>query len=724
MKAFAFLNGSKKSQQQRQNQQRKPLSITIETPRSSQEHEPVYSHQIQPSRVQSPAYSTISFFSSKSSSSRTGSGANTPEMYAMDGGSTRTNGTTAKSRPSLTILRPRLSSDGNHHPSSEPPQKSGGRLNIYSRFGFSKSSSQLPQEVPTTPTYPTPPPLPVPALPVTVPVTPNRQYQLLHQQMFPEEATGSTLQPGLTGLQVDLDSPPLIPARPPKVNIEFDHLKEPDLDDPISTSIILQRRRAKSLGYANSGAGQGMTALKIPLPTTTADPTPPLPPSRAETVSEMGLSLELTPTRMRSESNANSMRSRSESNSSRARSESNSSAASSSRQGHGYSSSYRASRVSKTATTGRLDNMWDGFLKEVDEDMSDLCTSLRSTSTTPTRPARIEGDGLYEDNAKVIRTAPSPRSRAASSPIRRGTAKLAPAPPAPVMIDPLPKTPLSAPGSRPDLRTVRSFPSPPMTAPIFTTTTSSGTIAMTTSGRFPNGTFKKSASHDTLSSLPYLNSPGSSFQQSPDPADFQILRARIVQPQQPTFVQSLSPTIPPPLRSLVPSPLPTTKPPSPTPEEERPCSTYSQSSQFSGFSQFSLSQFPSPPSVPLVRPTTDAGTFRMSRIGAGQPAIEAGAQSTGAGRETLPLKFKPIVPSTRVKLSIRPVLFERDENGLPVLSMPLSTPRFASGSAGGGSAQSAYSYASSSSGTSAASGSEPFTPSSYRGTFPPIPMSR
>ncbi|KIM29399.1 hypothetical protein M408DRAFT_328676 [Serendipita vermifera MAFF 305830] len=800
MKAFAFLNGSKKQQQQQQQQQlqplqqlqqprrqrekRKQLSISI-TPRSSQETE---SGTLQPSRVQSPAYSTISFFSTKSSSSRAGSGANTPEpsqtFHFIDGGSTRSvnggnavGGSTAKPRPSLTSLRPRLSSDGNHHASSELPQKTPGRLNIYSRFGFSKSSSQLPQELPTTPTYPTHPPLPILLPPVVMPsalpeviepVVPNRQYQLLHQQMFPDDAAAAATlpppQPAASAVRVDLDSPPLVPAsaiaaapappRPPKTNLSYENLREPDLEDPVSTSILLQRRRAKSLGHANVGdaAQRRVTALKIPLPNT--EPVPPLPSARTDTASsylfptatplhapaskalttilpptplslsrattptsELGFNLALAPNRIRSESNANSMRSRSESGSSRARSESNASAASSSRHGHGYPSSYKASRMSKTLPMGRLDNMWDGFLKEIDEDMTDLVPNISSATLTPTRPPRIEGDDLFEEGPK---TAPSPRSRAASSPLRKGTAKLVPVR---SLVDVKPIIPLSIPGPKHDLRPVRSFPSPPMTAPLLTTTTSSGTIALATSDGFSSATtIGKSVSHDSMSSLPYLNSPDSSLRQSPDPSEVQILQARIVQSQQPTFVQSLSSTN---LRSLEPSSLTSPKPPSPvlaraslfSEEDSRPCSTYSQCSQVSGYSQFSLSQFPSPPSVPVVRPTTDTGTFRLSRLGLTETESKAASVPIAATTvaTTLPLRFKPIVPSSRPKPPpIRPVLFERDENGLPVFSMPLSTPRFTS-------AQSTYSSATSSSGSSSGTapftGSEPYTPS-YRSAIP------
>jgi hypothetical protein len=148
-------------------------------------------------------------------------------------------------------------------------------------------------------------------------------------------------------------------------------------------------------------------------------------------------------------------------------------------------------------------------------------------------------------------------------------------------------------------------------------------------------------------------------------------------------------------------------------QDSRPDSTYSQCSQASRFSQFSLSLFPSPPSVPHVRPTTENGTFRTGR-GAPTPSSyndyrQVGGEDTG----TPTLLFKPIVPSTRAKPHVRLMLFERDENGHAVLSMPLTAPRFAR-------TQSDHSSTSPSSSSSAGTGtyvgSDSFTASSYIGT--------
>ncbi|KAG8806190.1 hypothetical protein FRC17_005135 [Serendipita sp. 399] len=72
-------------------------------------------------------------------------------------------------------------------------------------------------------------------------------------------------------------------------------------------------------------------------------------------------------------------------------------------------------------------------------------------------------------------------------------------------------------------------------------------------------------------------------------------------------------------------------------------SIWSVTSTNSQFSQFSLSLFPSPPSVPIVRPTTDKGTFPSSMSEAEGLVVP----ETENGQNTLPYRFKSIVPSRR-----------------------------------------------------------------------------
>ena len=731
MKAFSFLNGSKKSQQQPlRRQQPAHTQLSVNIAELSQDYDPAYSDQSSAPRstgLQSPAYSTISFFSSWSAPSRTGSGANTPEpthsTHPIGSGSGRSNAGHGKSRPSLTLLRPRISNDGNHLSAEKPGVggggSGGGLLNIYSRFGFSRSSSQLPQDQPPTPTYPTPPPLPgipvvsiAPALPSTAPVTPNRQYQLLHQQMFPETTVESPQQ--IPSVQQIEREPSPIATQPPKVGRSVDGHEIAALHNPASTSLILQRRRAKSLGNTNSGSTSHRTptALKIPAPS--AEPAPPLPPSRAESVksssiprpvnaylppanahttalpptpmsSASSLTSELAsqaPSRVRSESG--STRLRSESSSSRARSESTSSSASSSRHGHGYSSSYK-SRSAKATAMGRLDDFWDEFLKEIDEDMSDLCVDtapIQSAAATPTRPIRIEEHDRFLC-ARGTNQADPPvlRPRASSSPRRKGTKPIL----EPLKLDSsklIAQTITVDPKS--NLRTVRSLHSPPLTAPLVTAAKFPDPKRRTDGS--PPGPLTKSVPHDSPSLLPYLGSSSSFFQRSPDSSKGQL--AHIPPQSPPTFVRSLSHAN---LRSFdsrsssqPPTPQPSTPQPTPVqhfsreptspgpdPEDSRPCSTHSQCSQAS---QFSLSLFPSPPSVPLIRTTTDNGTFgTVASPSSDKDHWQAEERTMG----TPTLRFKPIVPSTRAKPHVRAVLFERDENGHPVLSMPLATPRFA-----------------------------------------------
>ncbi|CAG8630305.1 1087_t:CDS:2 [Acaulospora colombiana] len=497
MKAFAFLNGSKKSQQNRQRgEQGRQLSIMVKNTRTSSEYD--QNEQQSSTRPSpSPAPSTRSFFSSRSSSGRTGTSGY--ESVPL----TPNQSSSSKSRPSLSLAFGRPSpAPPSPHEDALPEQKP--RSPVYTRFIFSKSSPQLPQDPigPLSTSNPPEPPFsapPVPLLPARF-ATPEPVVPLWALPSSPAQDSFATQRATL---------------KPPKASSSVEAFKGPLSENSVSESVLLQRRRAK---------------------------TPLTPHSSAS-----GSSHHTSYYRPRGESH--SSRARSESNSSRARSESSAS----SRSGGG---SYRPK--AKPPTT-HLDDIWGGFLKEIDEDIADL-------RNTPVKARPRETTNLSTPVA-------TPREDVPALPVI---------------------TPLVTRQS--DISHTIQPNNTAEGGSIHSLTVPSDTLTIHHSPSH----VQNSKSSDSLSSLPYLYSPDVSLDSSPVPTSSPAPKR--------TKAKAISKE-----------------------DDLRPTSADSQ------FSQFSLSLFPSPPSIPIIRPTTDKGTFRTER-----DDKEAEYGVTGDS-----YIFKSILPSSR-----------------------------------------------------------------------------
>ncbi|PVG03505.1 hypothetical protein CPB86DRAFT_810602 [Serendipita vermifera] len=553
MKAFAFLNGSKKSQQNRQRgEQGRQLSIMVNNTRTSSEYDQG-EHQSSTRPSPSPAPSTRSFFSSRSSSGRTGtSGYESVPLTPNQSSST-------KSRPSLSLAFGRPSpAPSSPHEEAVPEQKP--RSPVYARFIFSKSSPQLPQDPigPLSTSNPPEPPFsapPVPLLPARF-ATPEPTVPLW-------ALPSSSAQDSFATQSATL--------KPPKASSSVEAFKGPLSEAAVSESVLLQRRRAKSLGNGNGTVPENrVTNLRIvpvktsattavPLSATSTSTSTPTP-----TPSGKSLRTPITPHSSASSSShhtsyyrprgeSHSSRARSESNSSRARSESSVSASSCSRGGGG---SYRPKAK---PTNTHLDDIWGGFLKEIDEDIADLRNTPvkakpRETTnlSTPVAAARGDVSALPVITPLVTRQSDmnhtiQPKHAAESSSIHS----------------------LSVPS---DTLTINHSPSH----------------------------VQNSKSSESLSSLPYLYSPDPSLSLDSSPVHTS-------------------------------SPAPKRTKASSKEDDLRPTSADSQ------FSQFSLSLFPSPPSIPIIRPTTEKGTFRTERD-------DSEAEHGVTGDSYI---FKSILPSSR-----------------------------------------------------------------------------
>jgi hypothetical protein len=661
MKAFAF-RSSKKSQQQSQSQPRQPqqqrsrtnfqLSLSLSKARTSQDqprHEQIPTPSMTPSPIPSPTHSTISF------------GA----ISAGSLGAAHTRG--PKPRPSLTMLRPlgfyTVGSEG--HGQFEQRTRSP----LYSRFGFNRSTPQLPPRSadvdgaplsaktpvflesnsrPPIPTRPTPLPPPPPqktAIPLTNQT--DASPRLIELSVIPPPV------PSRRDSQIPRQSP----GRP---NRSIDGLEVP-LENGLSTSTLLQRRRAKSLGPTGNGGGEEgsdvgprITNLVIPplvidqtplnlqpgtptsisptlsLPTPMTPGGPLLGPSSAPLQSRSYLTYphfhspspatsrsqspayrhrsESSASRARSESHSSS-RTRSESNSSRARSESNASNSSSSRHGH------RSKRASVRATMNRLDDMWSDFLKEVDEDLAELSGTK----------------GSFEEGKETSSNPLTPSETIKGS-----------------LVNPIP--PL-----RSQTPTTSTTPKPVATHGLSKSSSKIVvTISPSPSSENIGGVSMKS--RDSDSSLPYLRTPETSFDPSPDP--------NTLQPHGP-----LKHSVPPPVMQMVGSQSPQLaqlwQPDKNSnrisiatleSEDSRPGSSYSQ------MSQFSLSMFPSPPSVPVIRPTTENGTFRIGPVGSSNDGHGDGTGIGSAPGNAKTIRFKPIVqPSGPGRSLIKSLFFAKDK---------------------------------------------------------------
>jgi len=670
MKAFAF-RSSKKSQQrseqlQRQQPQQQPqpqqqqqqrshtnfqLCLTLSKSRTSQDqsrHDQISTPSMTPSPIPSPTHSTISFGAISSGSL----------------GAVHTRG--PKPRPSLSMLRPlgfhTIGSEG--HGQSEQRTRSP----IYSRFGFNRSTPQLPPrpaDVDNDPPSSAKTPVfqesnsrpPMPTRPTPLPPPPSKSAAI-------PSANQIDASPNWIELAV---IPPPVPSSPPrpdsqisrrspgKPNRSIDGLEVP-LENGLSTSTLLQRRRAKSLGPAanaageegsgNTNIGSQITNLVIPplvidktpltlqpgtptsispisLPTTPGGPLlgpisaplqsrsyltyphshlPSPVPSRSQSPFNRHRS-ESGSSRSRSESNSSS-RTRSESNSSRARSESNASNSSSSRHGH------RSKRASVRATMIKLDDVWSGFLKEVDEDLAELSGTI---------------GGLEEGKDGSLNPL-TPSETIKSSLVK-------------------PTPPL-----RSQIPTTATTPKPGAN---HTLSKSSSKIFVTVSPSASSGNIGSvnMQSEDSDSSLPYLRTPEASFNPSPDPNTLQA-HGPLKHSAPPLVTQS------PQLAQLWQADKNSNRISTTTIDSEgsRPGSSYSQ------MSHFSLSMFPSPPSVPVVRPTIENGTFGVGPVGSSNDGHESETGIGSAPGSAKMLKFKPIVqPSGAGRSLIRTLFSARDK---------------------------------------------------------------
>jgi hypothetical protein len=171
----------------------------------------------------------------------------------------------------------------------------------------------------------------------------------------------------------------------------------------------------------------------------------------------------------------------------------------------------------------------------------------------------------------------------------------------------------------------------------------------------------KMQSRDSDSSLPYLRTPEASFSPPPDS-----------NPHGP-----LKHFVPPPVTQLLGSQSPQhaqirqadkilNRMSTGTFESEdsRPGSSYSQ------MSQFSLSMFPSPPSVPVMRLTTENGTFKVGPTSSSNDGHEDERASNSRT-----LKFKPIVqPSGAGRSLIKSLFFARDKESASEGGSRTATP--------------------------------------------------
>lgn len=711
MKAFAFLNGSKKTQQQGLHHDQQTLPQLLVSKSSYEHDEPPFS---------APASSSLP-------------------------SSTRSNGSSSlKARPALSLRLPRRSNErifsGNHTlPAPDPKSRSP----IYTRFGFSKSSSQLPGPPiltvqttggsnPTTPTNINPP---VPAVPSHF-VAQTSPRSVKPQDLPDEESPASfgilraeraykkraTVHPNNTSSTVQT-----IGASPASLG---------PTDEP-ATSVLLQRRRAKSMG--SSANRSDISALKIPPPLQLPPPMPLpvrldsassihtqdnrpltsslLAPMSLTSSSPLSATLSLGPgsteasatativasplspglatssplsgsgiLRLRSESN--SSRARSESNSSRARSESNSSATSFYRFGN-YSSNLQAcdessatvfssrpssikvrprngSGLSSSSGHGvalRLDDVCDSFLKEVKEDLKQDIGPLfmnekrkKPRSSEPAvkgRPAPLTPTIEVPQAQKIPSVPLVPASAPATivsfchdPPLTAGTS-----PPTPEFrilskawsvaesesVDSQISSTTQLTPTKKRLYGADGVPRMRVTAP-----KEDGVSRQCASN---SGTaISKTKSMDSISSLPYLRF--SMIQREPtqlrNESDSDPTNGPCIQMS--PRVSSLDLALPPaPVRTSSDGEVPLTTPP-----DERPISTFSIDSVNSQFSNFSLSLFPSPPSVPIIRPTTDKGTFTTdAQCWEGE---KLGSTEGENYQETRVLQFRSIVPSRKTNL--------------------------------------------------------------------------
>ena len=696
MKAFAFLNGSKRTQQQPQprNQQSLPQLLVS---RSSREHDDP--------PLSAPASSPHS--------------------------STRSNASSLRARPALSLRLPRRSNDSIFSANATLLPDTKPRSPIYTRFGFSKSSSQLPSPPvlnvpkaggsnPPTPTSTTPP---VPVIPSHL--ASHSSPRSVKPQDLPDE--GSPARSGIPRAEQAFKQTSAVQSsKATIVDATGNCATSLDTINKPATSILLQRRRARSMG--SSMNREDTSTLKIPPPLQLAPPMPLavrldsatsiqmqndrvatsslLTPTSLGSSSPMSTTVSLShspqttttsPTplspgpatsspragsgmlRLRSESN--STRSRSESNSSRARSESNSSATSY-RLGN-YSSNLQACNESPTTAfssrpnsikvrprngsglssgsgTGiglRLDDVCDSFLKEVKQDLK-----------------QDMGPLFMNDKRK------KPRS---SEPAVKGR----PTPLTPAIegrqFPPLPPVPASAPATVVSFRhnpSTAEIPSPKQEFRILSKTwsvvesESSGSQILSTAQSTPTknrpsgaeslprmqvtapqeepeheqhttfheGYISKTQSMDSISSLPYLRFSVAHREgiKALDEANFSPVDQIVAQTS--SWASCLDLSLPPALvRTNSEGEVPLNTPP-----DERPISAFSIDSITSRFSDFSLSLFPSPPSVPTIRPTTEDGTFAT--------ASEDWEDDTSTPRKgeayNRVLQFKSIVPSRKTNL--------------------------------------------------------------------------
>ncbi|CAG7848499.1 SubName: Full=Uncharacterized protein {ECO:0000313/EMBL:CCA66599.1} [Serendipita indica DSM 11827] len=670
MKAFAFLNGSKKTQQQGLHHDQQTLPQLLVSKSSYEHDEPPFS---------APASSSLP-------------------------SSTRSNGSSSlKARPALSLRLPRRSNErifsGNHTlPAPDPKSRSP----IYTRFGFSKSSSQLPGPPiltvqtaggsnPTTPTNINPP---VPAVPSHF-VAQTSPRSVKPQDLPDEESPASfgilraeraykkraTVHPNNTSSTVQT-----IGASPASLG---------PTDEP-ATSVLLQRRRAKSMG--SSANRSDISALKIPPPLQLPPPMP-LPvrldsassihtqdnrPLTSSLLAPMSLtsgsplsatlslgpgSTEASATATIAQSESNSSRARSESNSSRARSESNSSATSFYRFGN-YSSNLQAcdessatvfssrpssikvrprngSGLSSSSGHGvalRLDDVCDSFLKEVKEDLKQdigpLFMNEKRKKPRSSEPA-VKGLPLVPASAPATIV-----SFCHDPPLTAGTS-----PPTPEFrilskawsvaesesVDSQISSTTQLTPTKKRLYGADGVPRMRVTAP-----KEDGVSRQCASN---SGTaISKTKSMDSISSLPYLRF--SMIQHEPtqlrNESDSDPTNGPCIQMS--PRVSSLDLALPPaPVRTSSDGEVPLTTPP-----DERPISTFSIDSVNSQFSNFSLSLFPSPPSVPIIRPTTDKGTFTTdAQCWEGE---KLGSTEGENYQEARVLQFRSIVPSRKTNL--------------------------------------------------------------------------
>ncbi|KAG8765162.1 hypothetical protein FRC20_007121 [Serendipita sp. 405] len=490
-----------------------------------------------------------------------------------------------------------------------------------------------------------------------------------------------------------LQLPPRLP-----LDVRADATQSPLLDTPTRTfpnSVPLESPAGSSIGSPLGNAIVGM-GLAVPLPL----PRPPIGSPRSSDTRR--LRSESSSSRTNSESN--SSRARSESASSAASSSrqgyfsssvsSQNSSLSSSVLFSPRRTSYKAkSKNPSTQSIGsgagvamNLDDICDGFLRNIDEDAQESgIEPLFMTSKPSTRKRGVTQVQTQGSHEKFISPC-DPQSTLLSydvSPLAKTTAS---APPTVLTFDtrrnrtdsfsnahtstmPLPhstSTTDSDSGNSVDSASTQMTPTKNSRSirrhdvPVLCFEKQRAMTSPTISGQSTQ--MAVSVSEASVSSLPYLRSPGvdagvaaSSNQDGP----FSSSRASSQTLPAPVSADSFhclsQPTYP---EVDVVSDLPviTAKEPqfgirpysSHSQHYDRPASTYSVTSTNSQFSQFSLSLFPSPPSVPFLRPTTDKGTFLTG------PSTPEAGNGTETGQSST-YKFKSIVPSRKTP-RVQPLL--------------------------------------------------------------------